>query len=98
MSQLLRVDLHGHSAGRAACSEIFLFHRGDAHGAIDVGHICDVGYIHDGDVVVLYMNDFGLMNVGDVDLVDVLRAAGIPRLVGFSWTERKPDGDSAAPE
>ena len=93
MFQLAGSDLDRDCSGGTAGGEIRLVHRGYAGGAIDVGHIGDVD---DVDVVDLHMDHGGFVDVGDVDLVDVLGSAGVPGAIGFSGTERKPDGDAAA--
>jgi len=90
--QLLRVDANEGCFGRFAGGEIGLADGGDAHGAVDVGH---VGYVH---VVDLDVDYSAFVDVGDVDLVDVRWACRVPGVVGFAGTEREPDGYAASAE
>jgi hypothetical protein len=85
---LSRVNPDGDGLGVVTGSEIFLPHGGDARSAVDVGHIRHIGHIR--DVGVLDVDHARLVDVGDVDLVNVGRAGGIPGVVSLARTEREP--------
>ena len=74
---LSRVDFDCDIAYTAARTEIVAAHGGHVR-SVDVGDVGDVHHVH---VVSLYLNAAGGADVGDVDLVDIARAAPVPRPV-----------------
>ena len=93
--ELLRRNLDRGSLRGMTSGKIVLLHGRHANGSIDVSNVVDGGVVH---IRVLNVNNFRFTNVGDVDLVDVLRRGRIPGPIGLSRAEREPGRYTYAPD
>ena len=89
--RISRIDVDGNITNATPRCEIVAANRGDI-GLVDVGDVGDVHHVH---VRALNVDARRFADICYVDLVDVARAAAIPRTICFARAQWEPDGEAA---